>query len=124
MIICRIKSRASVAVRNIALSAIATVLLGGCARLSASKVPKPRTLADMRIVEVNEDSETQRRIEAYSRFATGIHFELEDDPKAAASEFLQAAQADIKNEELVLDVSGRLIRDGKNEDAIGLLSNA
>jgi tetratricopeptide (TPR) repeat protein len=117
-------ARASLALRSIAFLAITSLLLSGCARLSASRAPKPRTLDDLRIVEVKEDPETTRRIEAYSRFATGIHYELEDDPKSAANEFLQAALADIKNEDLVLDVSGRLIRDGKSDEAIALLSQA
>jgi tetratricopeptide (TPR) repeat protein len=122
----RTNTRASLALRNLAFFTIAALLFSGCARLSLStnRAPKPRTLDDVRIVEVKEDPETLRRIEAYSRFATGIHYELEDDPKSAANEFLQAALADIKNEDLVLDVSGRLIRDGKNEEAIALLSQA
>src|SRR5687768_9918420 len=92
------------AVRTVAFFAITSLLLSGCARLSAVKDPKPRLLDDAQIVEVKEDPETLRRIEAYSRFATGIHYELEDDPKSAANEFLQAALSDIQNEDLVLDV--------------------
>jgi tetratricopeptide (TPR) repeat protein len=39
-------------------------------------------------------------------------------------EFLRAAHADAKNEDLVIDVARRLVRDGRNEEAIALLKKA
>ncbi|MGZ8920233.1 MAG: tetratricopeptide repeat protein, partial [Limisphaerales bacterium] len=103
---------------------LAAVVLSGCARLSNQRTAKVPQIADTRIVEVKEDAETLMRIEAFSRFAAGVHHELTDNSKAATDEFLQAALADLKNEDLVLDVSGRLIRDGKSVEAISLLNKA
>ena len=124
MMIRRIKASAAPGARNFALLALSVVFLTGCARLTALRSPKPEPLAETRIVPLKEDAETTKRIEAYARFAAGVHFEMTDDPKAAAGEFLQAALADLQNEDLVLDVSGRLIRDGKSTEAINLLNKA
>ena len=109
---------------SLLFSIVGSVLLTGCASVSPSRTAKPPLSTELRIVEVKEDSETEQRIEAFSRFAAGVHHELTDNPSAATTEFLQAASADLKNEELVLDVSGRLIRDGKNQEAINLLNKA
>ena len=103
---------------------LATVVLSGCARLSTERAAKIPNIPDTRIVEIKEDPETLQRIEAFARFATGVHHDLNENSKAATDEFLQAALADLKNEDLVLDVSGRLIRDGKSVDAISLLTKA
>jgi tetratricopeptide (TPR) repeat protein len=115
---------ASVAARSIALLVLSALLFSGCARLSARKAAKTPPLSETRIVEVTEDPETTRRIEAFSRFAAGVHHELTDNPTAATDEYLKAALHDLQNEELVLDVSGRLIRDGNSAGAITLLNKA
>jgi tetratricopeptide (TPR) repeat protein len=104
---------------------IAALLAGvlfctGCARLQKNQAP----IAEVKIVPVKEDAETQKRIEAFSRFATGIHYELNDKPKSATEEFLQAALADVDNEDLVIDVVRRLMRDSKHDEAIALLKQA
>lgn len=125
MMTCRTNFCASVAARATTLAALVSLLFSGCARMSPQRAAKPPQMLDgVRIVHLTEDAETERRIEALSRFATGVHHELNDNPSAATDEYLKAAQADIHNEELVMDVSGRLIRDGKNEQAIALLNKA
>lgn len=103
------------------ISALAALVfaLSGCARFQKSPA-----ITETKIVPIQEDAETIQRIEAFSRFAAGIHYELTDKPKAATDEFLQAALADPKNEDLVLDVARRLVRDGNNADAIDLLEKA
>ena len=125
----RTTASALLAARCITFFTLASLVFSGCARLSkqnptTTKVARANTPSEVRIVTVKEDAETQKRIEAFSRFAAGVHHELNENPTAATDEFLLAAQADIKNEELVLDVSGRLIRDGKSNEAITLLSKA
>ena len=118
------KVSASLAARAFTLLAILSLTFSGCARFSAQKARKPQVLDDARVVQVKEDEATQKRIEAFSRFAAGVHYDLTEKPQAATDEYLQAALADSKNEDLVIDVSGRLIRDGKSEDAIALLNKA
>jgi tetratricopeptide (TPR) repeat protein len=119
--------RASLAARSIALTAVLAILsFTGCARFTAfkSKSKPAPIIDDARIVHFTEDAESQKRIEAFSRFAAGVHFDLTENPKAATDEYLKAALVDATNEELVLDVSGRLIRNGQTEQAITLLDKA
>ena len=102
-------------------------LLSGCTRLEKSKAPavsEAKVLAEAKVVTVKEDAETLRRIDALAQFATGIHHELNDETKEANERFLKAALADVENEQLVLDVARRLVRDGENERAIELLTKA
>lgn len=123
MIIFRKKSGASLMNRIVAICALAAFVLSGCASFSSRRASKI-TIPETRVVQVKEDAETQQRIEALSRFAAGVHYEITDDQKAATEQYYQAALADLKNEELVIDVSGRLIRDGKSVEAITLLNKA
>jgi tetratricopeptide (TPR) repeat protein len=115
--------------RSIALSAarklasglivFAALLASGCAHLQ-----KPPVISETKIIPVKEDAETLQRIDALAHFATGIHHELNDESKEANDQFVQAAFSDLKNEDLVLDVARRLVRDGENEQAIDLLTKA
>jgi tetratricopeptide (TPR) repeat protein len=128
MINRRTNPRDSMTTRSFALLLIALLVLGptGCARFTSQKsknTPAP-IIDDARVVHVTEDAETAQRIEAFSRFATGVHYDLSDNPAAANDQYLQAALSDLTNEELILDVSGRLIREGKTDRAIDLLARA
>ena len=124
MITLRFNATGSLPASKFVVLLLAALLLSGCTRLSTQRAAKVPNIPDTRIVEFKEDPETLQRIEAFARFATGVHHELNENSKAATDEFLQAALADLKNEDLVLDVSGRLIRDGKSVDAISLLTKA
>lgn len=85
---------------------------------------KKPVLSETKVVPIKEDPETLQRIDALTQFATGIHYELNDDSKEANERFLKAALADLGNEGLVLDVARRLVRDGDNGRAIDLLTKA
>src|SRR5687768_6989578 len=100
----RFNAGGSLPVSKILLLILAVAAFNGCARLSKDRTAKVPNIPDTRVVEVKEDAETLQRIEAFSRFAVGVHHELNDNSKAATDEFLQAALSDLKNEDLVLDV--------------------
>ncbi len=110
------------AARKLPSALLLLILLaqGGCARLQ--KTPAP--VSEAKIVPIQDDAETTQRIEALAQFAAGVHHELNDETKEANERFLQAAHADIANEELVLDVARRLMREGDNARAIDLLVEA
>jgi tetratricopeptide (TPR) repeat protein len=115
------RSKAQAAVRKLSSGLIFLFLwvAGGCARLEKSPA-----ISETKIIPVQEDAETLRRIDALAQFATGIHHELNDESKEANERFLKAALADLGNETLVLDVARRLVRDGDNERAIDILTKA
>jgi tetratricopeptide (TPR) repeat protein len=52
----------------------------------------------------------ERRAEAHAHYAAGIVQEMNNDPSGATEEFCQAALLDPSDEELILDVSRRLLQ--------------
>jgi tetratricopeptide (TPR) repeat protein len=66
----------------------------------------------------------EKRVEALSRYATGISQDLRGDSAAALEEYIKAAESDPKNLPLVLDVSRRLARARRFDDAGRVLSRA
>src|SRR5690606_36792268 len=97
---------------------IAGVLAGGCtsfsrrSRANLEPQPGPPHLTKR---------EFENRVEALSRFATAVHLEIEGEAEEATEEFLRAAAADPENENLAVDVAGRLIQEQKPAEAIALL---
>jgi predicted Zn-dependent protease len=63
-------------------------------------------------------------VEAYARFATGIIYDLNNDPGEATEQFLRSVMADPSNKPLVVEVSRRLLRNNRSEQAIELLERA
>ena len=119
--------KALAAVRKPVSVALLILLCTGCAGLQKQPLigdVAEAKVGEARIVNVPDDPETERRIDALARFATGLHYELNEEPEEANKQFLQAALADIDNEELVLDVARRLVREGQNAEAIDLLKKA
>jgi tetratricopeptide (TPR) repeat protein len=105
--------------RLTALVGCISLLATGCARLSPAKAR-----SELNILPAPESPEVDQRVEALSRFAAGIHLELNESPQKATEQYLQAALVDIKNEELVLDVARRLVREQKSAQAVDLLKKA
>jgi len=107
----------------------ALVLFAGC-----SSPSRPRAVVSNRVVTGDGRSAgpqddyspgaVEARIESHARFAAGIIHDLNEEPSAAAEEFLKAALADLGNEDLVADASTRLIRLKKTDQAIDLLTRA
>lgn len=112
------------------LSLVASMLLTGCQSTSpkgTSAAPKstdsnPPIPAEQWKFTLDADSE--QRIEALSRFASGVSLEINEKSDVALEEFFRAGLADPKNERLVLDVSRRLIQSDQLEKASILLGKS
>lgn len=70
------------------------------------------------------EEEWETRVNALSRFATGISAEMRGDNKGAVESFREAALADPANEELVLEAAMRLLRARQPDAAIEVLTLA
>ncbi len=70
------------------------------------------------------EEDTERRIEALARFATGVSKELQNKGDLALEDFYKSVQADPDNESLAIDVARRFLRKRENDKAIEVLENA
>jgi tetratricopeptide (TPR) repeat protein len=68
--------------------------------------------------------ELDDRVEAYSRYAAGVSREMRGEPREALEEYYKSALADPANEQLVIEVSRRLLRGRRPEQATELLKRA
>lgn len=66
----------------------------------------------------------ERRAEAHARYAMGCLHLLHDEPEEALAQFTQAARLDPGNQGLVLEVTERLIKARKTEQAYEILTEA
>lgn len=69
-------------------------------------------------------AELERTAEAHARFAAGFLAELNEEPAAALTNYLQSLAADPLNERLTLDVVRRLLEQRRATEAAGLLQQA
>jgi len=74
--------------------------------------------------EMLSEAELEKRIQAYSRYAAGLSYDLNDKPDLALEEYMQSVLADPSYEPLVFEVAGKLIRGQKAERAVELLTKA
>lgn len=65
---------------------------------------------------------SEQAISSYAHYATGLSLEMREDPSAALEEYVQAANANPKEEALALDVARRLLRTKQGDRAIALLN--
>ena len=103
---------------------VAAALWAGCA---SSKKASP--VASQTIEEAEEDlgrlpEAVERRAEAHARYATGVILDLNEDPEGAVEEYNKAALSDVRDEELVLEVTRRLLQLRQQETALELLKKA
>ena len=109
---------------------VASVLLSGCQSTSPQGAATPSKTADDKPPIPAEqwkftlDADSEQRIEALSRFATGVSQEINEQSDAALEEFFRAGLADPRNERLVLDVARRLIQSRQLEKAGILLGKS
>ena len=75
-------------------------------------------------VEVESAANAEKRVEAHTRYATGVLFDLNDETSEATEEFLKAALLDTGNQPLVLEVSRRLFQLKQYDKALELLRKA
>lgn len=123
--------------------ALAFLLASGCASNSASKekagaAPKKsvakastKPAAKMRVKgdpspshspkydEVSDDT-----LSSYAHYAAGLSFDMREDSASALEEYVKAAQANPKEEILVMEVARRLLRAKQNDRAIEILTKA
>jgi tetratricopeptide (TPR) repeat protein len=111
------------------LSLAVSFLLTGCqtpadkgTATNKEKEDKPPIPAEQWTFTLDQSAE--QRIEAFARFASGVSKELQEKGGEALEEFFRAALADPKNEQLVLDVSRRLIQGQQLEKAAILLGES
>ncbi len=102
------------------------LLAAGLAWLAGCATGARRTDAAAKAAEGNfkPNPALDSRVEAYSRFATGISYDMNEEPAQALEEFYKSALANPANEPLVLEVSRRLIRGNQADKAVQLLTRA
>ena len=95
----------------------------GCSTASqiSAKSPAPVTSdADSSVSRTDEEQDNRAR--AHAHYATGVLFELQQQPEAALQHFADAALADPGNELLALDVARRLLQQKQPQKAVEVLS--
>jgi tetratricopeptide (TPR) repeat protein len=102
----------------------ALVILAGCA-----SAPTPRSGAKPASANNNDGEDRspeamERRTEAHARYATGVVLDLNDNPEAAVEEYFKAALADVGDEQLVFEVTRRLLQLRQQDKALELLKKA
>jgi tetratricopeptide (TPR) repeat protein len=101
------------------------MLVGGCSSVPSGK-PAPqraKSVASLKRERADERS-AERRAEAHAHYAAGIIHEMNDERQAAAEEYYQAAMLDPSDEDLVLEVSRRLLQAKQPERALEIVKRA
>lgn len=103
----------------IGLAVLLTSLLvaPGCRTASLGKATPARS-------ERAEELELVQRAESQAHFAAGVVHSLNENPSAAAEEFLLAAKSNPRDQELLLEVSSRLIESRQFPKALEALALA
>lgn len=101
------------------------VLAAGCATTPRPPGARAKTEAGPKeAVKAKEQTRLEQRAEAYAHYAAAISAEMNRDYDQAQEEFYQAALFDPGEQELVLELSRRLLQGGKSEKAVALLTRA
>jgi tetratricopeptide (TPR) repeat protein len=110
------------------LMLLAGLGLAGCSSTSPSRVisksASPQATVDFLTEEDRSPEAIERRTEAHARYAAGVVLEINDKPEAAVEEYFKAAMADVRDEELVGEVTRRLLQLRQQERALELLTRA
>jgi tetratricopeptide (TPR) repeat protein len=99
---------------------VAITVLAGCSSSRTGFRIKP----DPSAPPSPSAAETERRIEAFARFATGVSRDLNNNPAAALQEYERAAALDPDNATLLFSLSQRYLQLGQNAKALEILSKA
>jgi tetratricopeptide (TPR) repeat protein len=108
-----------------AILATGGVLVAGCGSAPPSKptVPTGTSAAAVKRERADEAS-VEKRAEAHAHYAAGVIREMNNEQSAATEEYYQAVVLDPGNEDLVLEVSRRLLQAKQPERALALLLRA
>jgi tetratricopeptide (TPR) repeat protein len=105
----------------------ALMIMAGCSSTPVSRSGAGKQTSAKSNPEGEEDRSPEaleRRTEAHARYATGVVLDLNDNPEAAVEEYFKAALADVRDEQLVLEVTRRLLQLRQQEKALELLKKA
>ncbi len=100
-----------------------TLLLSACKSASPGQ-PKEAKQAPSGSRRAELDRDTEKLARAHAHYAAGFIHDMNEQPEAALQEYLQAALDDPGNEELILEVSRRLLQNKQPEKALDLLAQA
>ncbi|HEY6168899.1 MAG TPA: tetratricopeptide repeat protein [Verrucomicrobiae bacterium] len=110
-----------------AVVAAGVLTLAGCApttKTAPAKAAKGTAHAKSKDAAPNSDELTEARIEALTRFASGVSLDQRGKPREAIEEFRKAALADPGNEPLVTEIARRLLRARQTDKAVEVLEAA
>ncbi len=107
-------------------AAICAILLAGCAsgHLRGGAAAKTAPSPPAQPHRLDLDAKTEKLARAHAHFAAGYIYDMNQQPEAALQEYLQASLDDPENEELLLDVSRRLLQNKQPEKALEVLTRA
>src|SRR4026208_1363005 len=106
---------------------VAACFLAGWGTGPSQRAHDKQTKATNASADADEDRSPEaieRRTEAHARYAAGVVLDLNDNPEAAVEEYFKAALPAVRDEELVLEVTRRLLQLRKQDKAIELLKKA
>jgi tetratricopeptide (TPR) repeat protein len=96
-----------------------SLLVAGC-----SSTPATPSSSSAIKRERAEDAAAEKRSDAHAHYAAGVVHEMNNEQAAATEDYYQAALLDRGNEDLVLEVSRRLLQSKQPEKALSLLLKA
>src|SRR6185369_13079135 len=95
------------------LMALLCFALSGCASAHKTSAGKSSAKASSKKDEAYPEA-SEEALQSYAHYATALSLDMRDDPSAALDEYIKAAEANPKEEPLVLDVARRLLRTKQN----------
>lgn len=108
-----------------AVLAMGSMLVAGCGSASGRKAAPPKGSSSAALKrERADEAASSRRAEAHAHYAAGVVREMNNEQPAATEEYYQAAVLDPGDEELILEVSHRLLQSKQAERALSLLLRA
>jgi tetratricopeptide (TPR) repeat protein len=108
-----------------AVLAMGSMLVAGCGSASGRKAAPPKGSSSAALKrERADEAASARRAEAHAHYAAGVVREMNNEQPAATEEYYHAAGLDPGDEELILEVSHRLLQLKQPERALALLLRA
>jgi tetratricopeptide (TPR) repeat protein len=105
----------------------AALIAAGCSSAPSQRITAAKRAVTNSLPSATEDRSAEaieRRTEAHARYAAGVVLDLKDNPEAAIEEYFKAAMADVRDEQLVLEVTRRLLQLRQQDKALELLKKA
>lgn len=105
----------------------AALIVAGCTSTPSQRISVAKGASTNAAAAAEEDRSPEaieRRTEAHARYAAGVVLDLNDNPDAAVEEYFKAAMADVRDEQLVLEVTRRLLQLRQQDKALELLKRA